>query len=63
MYIPQQLRDLFRIDENPIVSMDESEIPTACDQNRSKVVLDTGSLSRVKVHYKKSRKVVDTAAS
>ena len=62
MYIPQQLRDLFRIDDNPIVSMDKSEIPTACDQNRSKVVLDAASFNRVKVHYKKSRKVVDSAA-
>jgi len=59
MFLPKVIKDLFRIDTNPILSIDESSIPKTCSQQRSRVILDNQSASPVLVHYRKNRKVVE----
>lgn len=58
MFLPKCIRDLFRIDTNPVLSIDESSIPQGCKKDRSRVILDNQTASPVLVHYRKQYKVV-----
>jgi hypothetical protein len=58
VFLPKVIRDLFRIDTNPVVSIDEEQIPKTCAEHRSRVILDNQSAAPVLVHYRKQRRVV-----
>jgi hypothetical protein len=59
MLLPKSIRDIFNIETNPVLSLDETNIPKTCIKEKSRVVLDNTSASPVLIHYRKHRKVVE----